>query len=151
MSKHKIWFFLIHENSSQLVHGEHILSLIEHIPTHYQDPLKEIKIIRTGVYLEGETFIKDNLEDVEYYLDQPINEREDNVDLRYVTSEMSAFRYKRGLYYHCYDLQSNLPFIHLPEYLLRLYESCVQVEAEQDFIPEEQQGMRCNNCTNYVL
>lgn len=130
--KDKINFYVPIYYNSQLVQGDNVLYLLEQIKTNYEKPTQNIRIVKTGEYLDIKEFVPKNGEDLEKYLRKSFENREDNRDLRYLDSEMSVTRYKRGLYFHCGDLRSNLPLLHLPPHILRLYGDEIGAEEEAE-------------------
>lgn len=121
------------------MYGDKILRLLERLPTYYQKPLNNIKIVDTGEYLHGNKFFNENIDDLEEYLQDDFEQREDIIDLRYLPSSMSVSRFKRGLYFHCPDLDTNLSFFNLPKYLDSLYS--IRPGIEED-VCSEKRGKR---------
>lgn len=97
-----------------------MLQLLENIPTHYQAPTKNVTIIRSGEYGVEEKLIAKDAELLKKYLETKPELREDLIDPRDSPSESKELNYKRGFYFLCTDLKSNLPFLHLPDYLTYL-------------------------------
>lgn len=97
-----------------------MLELLENIPTHYQAPLKKVTIIRSGEYGINENMFAEDAELLKKHLETKPELREDVLDPKDCPSELNELYYKRGMYFLCTDLKSNLPFLHLPDYLTYL-------------------------------
>lgn len=112
--------------SRQLVQGEEVLKIIENVPTHYESPKQEIKIVRCGEYTlstEVEPTEK-SMQQLEKYLSKVETKDDgtlvikDEIDDRDVDSLTYETRLNEGFYCIDEDLKSHFPFLHLPDYLL---------------------------------
>lgn len=113
---------------------------IESVPTAYESPLKEIKIVNAGEYKveeeEEEPAALDDVKQIDVYLgmtDPRTGLHRDVLDDRDVDSLMHEKRYRSGLYAFDDDLRSYYPFVHLPDYLMEI----AKTEAPEEENPDE--------------
>lgn len=97
------------------------------MPTYYETPLKDIRIVKSGEFTFYPEVDTNAAEEIQKYIDRKViggrKVEEDVVDVRDVGSDMLRGRYKAGMYSYGKDLRSYMPFLHLPEHLLYLYPS----------------------------
>lgn len=109
----------------QLLHGANVLKAIENVPTYYEAPLQDIRIVKTGEFTFYPEVDTNAVEEIQKYIDRKATGGRkvegDVVDVRDVGSDMMRGRYKAGLYFYGKDTRSYMPFLHLPDHLLYLY------------------------------
>lgn len=123
----------------QLIHGNEVLKVIENVSTYYESPKNDIRIKSCGEFSLCPDPDQKCIDELEKYLEsvEPATGlHPDIVDLRDKVSVLDIRRFKKGCYSPELDMQSHLPFLHLPDYLL----SYLSVAIKEDIQRGQSEG-----------
>lgn len=130
----------------QLMHGANVLKQIENIPTTYESPKVDIKIINCGEFLLHESKSPENIEMISKYLiqSQPLTDTSpDPKDNDQFSDTLSVTKYKAGFYGLPTDNKSYGPIRMLPKDVFQYLKSFEElIEGEE---------CCCDNCEGCPL
>ncbi|CAH0564114.1 unnamed protein product [Brassicogethes aeneus] len=130
----------------QLLQGNYILKQIENVATKNEQPLLNIEIIRAGEFKMYPSKDETDLISPQVFRTLDFQEDLQNIFVSEPPSLFDLSKYQQGMYCMHTDLKSHMPFVYLPDLLMKYME---EIEEPQEGDHEQDSSTPLTPCSEY--